>query len=144
MQLILELLKEKKMTNTEIPDIYLPYMKAHYYYTNFSLVNIIFYICFFSILFYYGIKISDIFLEWKNISKYILLFFEEAIYNCVKLSCLIFFYSFNKNKLVKGGKKKKKKEEYVQESNISNFSVIDVDIQQDEKINLNERKRAKY
>ena len=142
-QLILEFLKEKKVATTEIPDIYLPYIKAHYYYRNFFVVNIVFYICFFSILVYYGIKISDIFLEWKNISRYILLFLEEIIYNCVKLSCLIFFYSYNRSKLVKGGKKKRKKEEYVPDSNISNFSVIDIDIQQDENTNLTERKRSK-
>ena len=143
MQLVLEFLKEKKVATSEIPDIYLPYIKAHYYYRNFFIVNIVFYICFFSILVYYGIKISDIFLEWKNISRYLLLFFEEIIYNCVKLSCLIFFYSYNRSKLVKGGKKKRKQEEYVQDSNISNFSVIDVDIQQDENVNLTERKRTK-
>ena len=143
MQLILELLKEKKMTNSVIPDLYLPYMKANYYYKNFIIINFIFYICLFSTLVYYCIKITDLFLEWKNISRYILLFCEETTYNCIKLSCLIFFYTFNKNKLVKGGKKKGKKEEYVQNSNIANFSVIDVDIQQDENINLTQRKRAK-
>ena len=143
MHLILELLKEKKMTNSVIPDLYLPYMKANYYYTNFIIINFIFYICLFSTLIYYCIKIADIFLEWKNISRYILLFCEEITYNCIKLSCLIFFYTFNKNKLVKGGKNKGKKEEYSQNSNISNFSVIDVDIQQDENINLTQRKRAK-
>ena len=143
MQLILEFLKEKRVATSEIPDIYLPYIKAHYYYRNFFIVNIVFYICFFSILVYYGIKISDIFLEWKNVSRYILLFFEEIIYNCVKLSCLIFFYSYNRSKLVKGGKKMRKKEEYVQDSNITNFSVVDVDIQQDENVNLTERKRTK-
>ena len=143
MHLILEFLNEKKVETTEIPDIYLPYIKAHYYYRNFYIVNIVFIICLFSVLVYYGIKLSDIFLEWKNISRYILLFCEEIIYNCVKLSCLIFFYSFNRNKLTKGGKKRRKKEEYVQESNISNFSVIDVDIQQDENVNLTERKRTK-
>ena len=141
MQLILEFLKEKRVATSEIPDIYLPYIKANYYYRNFFIVNIVFYICIFSIIVYYIIKISDIFLQWKNISRYILLISEEIIYNCAKLSCMIFFYSYNRSKLVKGGKKKGKKEQYVQESNISNFSVIDVDIQQDENVNLTERKR---
>ena len=127
MQLLLDYLKEKKMTNSTIPDIYLPYMKAHYYFTNFKIINVFFYLFLFSVISYYSVKILDLFLEWQLITKYILLFTEESIYICVIISCLIFFYSFNKNKLIKGGKRRHK-EDSGEDANLSKFSVVDVDI----------------
>lgn len=143
MQSLLEYLKEKKMTNSTIPDIYLPYMKAHYYYTNFRIINIIFYLCLIFAISYYAIKNVELFLEWQIVSKYLLLFTEESIYCSMIAAGLIFFYSFNKNKLLKGGKMRKKEDNTEEAANLTKFSVIDVDIQQDEKTNLSERKKPK-
>ena len=137
MKNLLEYLNDKKMTNSSIPYLYLPYMKAHYYYTNFSTINIIFYLCAFCVISYHSIKILDSFFEWQIISRYLILFSEEFIYCSLIAAGLIFFYCLNKNKLVKGGKKTRRRDE---EANLSKFSVIDVDIQQDEKANLSERK----
>ena len=44
MGLLLDYLKDKKMTNSAISDIYLPYMRANYYYKNFNKINSIFYL----------------------------------------------------------------------------------------------------
>ena len=138
MQLLLEYLKEKKMTNSAIPDIYLPYLRAHFYYTMFNRINIIFYVSLVLVISFYLIKILDLFIEWKIFSKYILLFLEESLNWSLIISCFIFFYSYHKKKLIKGGVVKDKSGE---EANLAKFSVIDVDIQQDENSNLSERKK---
>ena len=140
MQLLLEYLKEKKMTNSSIPDIYLPYKKAHFYYNNFSIINVLFYFILVLSISYYIIKILDLFLQLKVIFIYLSIIFKESIYICIVISCFIFFYCLNKNKLIKGGKKKNKNGE---DSNLGKFSVVDIDIQQDETTNLSERKRTK-
>ena len=142
MQNLLDYLKDKKMTNSTIPDIYLPYMKAHYYYTNFSIISNIFCFCILLVICNYSVRILDLFFEWHLISRYLLLFSEESLYCCLIAAGLIFFYSFNKNKLIKGGKKKRK-EEGGEEANLAKFSVMDIEIQQDEKTNLSERKIPK-
>ena len=59
MQNLLDYLKDKKMTNSTIPDIYLPYMKAHYYYTNFSIISNIF--CFYAML-----KLGEKIGKWES------------------------------------------------------------------------------
>ena len=142
MQNLLDYLKDKKMANSTIPDIYLPYIKEHYYYKNFSIINNIFCLCIFLVVCNYSVRILNLFFEWHLFSRYLLLFSEESTYCCLIAVGLIFFYSFNKNKLIKGGKRRKK-EESGEEANLTKFSVIDVDIQQDEKTNLSERKIPK-
>ena len=141
LNLILEYLKEKKMTDSSIPEIYLPYVKEHYYYANFSIINIIFYICLISVVCYYGIKNVELFYEWNTIYKYILLFIEESIYCSVKAAGLIFFYTLNRSKLRKR-RKQKPKEETGEEANLAKFSVVDIDIQQDDS-KTTERKKTK-
>jgi len=121
---LIEHLKEKKVTNTTIPDIYLPYMRAYYYYTTFNSVNLIFFDSFILIICSYSLNIIYILLKIK--------FLMYATTICETLSkfffifgCLMLFYSLNKQYFGIG-----KTEE---EGNISNFTVIDVDIQQEEK-----------
>ena len=141
MGLLLDYLKDKKMTSSAIPDIYLPYMRAHYYYTNFNKINSLFYLSLILGIDYYIIKILNICLEdWKLIFKFLSLFIEESFYCSLIIACLIFFYSLNKNQLNKGSKRK---EEGGEEENFNKFTVIDVDIQQDENTNLSERKRKR-
>ena len=141
MGLLLDYLKDKKMTNSAIPDIYLPYMRAHYYYTNFSKINSIFYLSLILAICYYSIKIISLCLDdWKFILKFLALFIKESFYCSLIIACFIFFYSLNKNQL---NKSNKKKEEGGEEENLAKFTVIDVDIQQDEKFNLSERKRKR-
>ena len=141
MGLLLDYLKDKKMTSSAIPDIYLPYMRAHYYYTNFNKINSFFYLSLILGIDYYIIKILNICLEdWKLIFKFLSLFIEESFYCSLIIACLIFFYSINKSQLNKGNKRK---EEGGEEENFTKFTVIDVDIQQDENTNLSERKRKR-
>ena len=140
MQLLLEYLKEKKMQNSSIPDIYLPYIKANFYYNNFNIINNIFYIILFLSISYYIIKSLYLFFDWKIIFIYIYLFLEESINYSIIISCLIFFYSFNKKKLLKG---MKKTNIYKDESNFGKSNVIDIEIQQNENSNLTVRKRQK-
>ena len=79
-------------------------------------------------------------INFINFSKYILLILEESIYWSLIISCFMFFYSFYKKKLIKGGKIREKSGE---EANLAKFSVVDVDIQQDESSSLSERKNPK-
>ena len=140
MQLLLEYLKEKKMTTSSIPDIYLPYMKANFFHNQFNIVNIIFDVILVLSISYFIIKIIDLFLQLKIAAIYAHLIIKKSIYCCIVTSGLILFYSLNKNKLIKGGKKSKNTGE---ESNNGKFNVIDIDIHQDENTNLSERKRTK-
>lgn len=141
MGFLLDYLKDKKMTSSAIPDIYLPYMRAHYYYANFNKINSIFYLSLILGIAYYIIKILNICLEdWKYILKFLGLFIEESFYCSLIIACFTFFYALNKNQLNKGNKRK---EEGGEEENFTKFTVIDVDIQQDESTNLSERKRKR-
>ena len=137
---VLEYLKDKKMTTSSIPDIYLPHMKVLFYHNQFTIINTIFDVILVLSLSYYIIKILNLLLQLKIIFIYVNLIINKSIYCCIVMSGLIFFYSLNKNKLIKGGKKSNKTRE---ETNIDKFNVIDVDIQQDENTNLSERKRTK-
>ncbi len=121
---LLEFLKEKKVTNTTIPDIYLPYMRAYYYYTTYSSVNLIFFDSFVIIISFYSINIIYIILKMKFLC-YISLLCDTIGTICFIFGCLVLFYTLNK-KLFGIGK-------IEEEGNISNFTVIDVDIQQEEK-----------
>jgi hypothetical protein len=141
MGLLFDYLKDKKMTNSAIPDIYLPYMRAHYYYTNFNKINSIFYLSLILAISYYALKILNLFLEdWKLILKILCLFIKESFYCSLIIACFIFFYILNKNQLNKANRRK---EEGGEEENLAKFTVIDVDIQQDENSNLTERKRKR-
>ena len=67
MQLLLEYLREKKMATSAIPDIYLPNVKANYYYNNFYIINILFYLILGLTIVYYILKILDLFFLFKTI-----------------------------------------------------------------------------
>lgn len=134
MQLLLEYLKEKKMATSTIPDIYLPYMKAQFYYTKFNIINYIFDLILGLVIIYYLLKILDLFIIWKIISIYLILIFEESIYCSLIVSNLLFFYSFNKKRLLKW-RRRKKREKTEEEVNLSKYGVTDIDIQQDENNN---------
>ena len=141
MGILFDYLKDKKMTNSAIPDIYLPYMRAHYYYSNFNKINSIFYLSLILAICYYSLKILNLFLEdWKLILKFLSLFIKESLYCSLIIACFIFFYVLNKNQLNKANRRK---EEGGEEENLAKFTVIDVDIQQDESANLSERKRKR-
>ena len=140
MQLLLEYLKEKKMATSAIPDIYLPNVKANYYYNNFYLINILFHIILGLSIIYYLLRTLDLFISWKMISIYLILIAEESIYILLIISNLIFFYTLNRNKLLK---KKKKKNKNGEEINFEKFGVTDIDIKQDETNNLSEKEEAK-
>ena len=141
MGILFDYLKDKKMTNSAIPDIYLPYMRAHYYYTNFNKINSIFYLSLIFAICYYALKILCLFLEdYKLILKFLSLFIKESFYCSLIIACFIFFYVLNKNQL---NKSNRRKEEGGEEENLAKFTVIDVDIQQDESSNLSERKRKR-
>ncbi len=143
LNLILEYLNERKMIDSSIPEIYLPYVKENYYYANFSIINNIFYICLISVICYYGIKNVELFDDWNTMYKYILLFVEESIYISVISAGLIFFYTLNRTKLQRGrGRKPIPKEEGVEETNLAKFSVVDIEIQQDDS-KISERKKNK-
>jgi hypothetical protein len=121
---LLEFLKEKKVTNTTIPDIYLPYMRAYYYYTTYSSVNLIFFDSFIIIICFYSINIIYILTKMKFLC-YVALLCDTIGTTCFIFGCLVLFYTLNK-KFFGIGK-------IEEEGNISNFTVIDVDIQQEEK-----------
>ena len=142
MQLLLEYLKEKKMTASTIPDIYLPYKKDQFYYTKFIIINYIFDLILGLVIIYYLLKILDLFIVWKIISIYLVLVFEEAIYCSLIVSNLIFFYSFNKKRLIKWRRRKKRKEKK-EEANLSKYGVTDIDIQQEETKNVAEKEKNK-
>ena len=141
MGLLLDYLKDKKMTNSAISDIYLPYMRAHYYYKNFNKINSIFYLSLILVNCYYSIKVISLYLDdWKLMFKLLALFIKESFYYSLIIACFIFFYTLNKYHL---NKSNKRKEEGVVEENLAKFTVIDIDIQQDENSHLSERKRIR-
>ena len=132
MQILLEYLKEKKIATSPIPDIYLPNKKANFYYNNFYIVNILFYFTLGLVIIYYILKTLDLFILWKSISIYLILFVEEGIYCTLIFSNLIFFYTLNKNKLLRRRRKKGKKGEQAN-------TAVDIDVKQEENISLSER-----
>ena len=134
MGLILDYLKDKKVTNSSIPDIYLPYVKANYYYTNFNKINKIFYLSFSLVIIYYIINILNLFFDWKILYKYLVFFSHELIYISIVISCLAYFYCLNKDLLTNN---KIQKEEAAE---LNKFRVIDVDIQHEEDENILEKK----
>ena len=138
MQLLLDYLKEKKTQNSETTDIYLTYAKAEYYYTQFSIINIIFYATLFFVLIYNVIKILNLFFEWKTLSIYLILIFKEAIYCSIMSGGLIFFVSLNIYNYVMPDKRN---HESGDDLHLSNFSVVEVDIQQEENSNNTKRKK---
>ena len=132
MNLILDYLKDKKVTNSSIPDLYLPYIKANYYYNNFSKVNNIFCITFVLVIIYYIINILNLFFDLKIVYKYLVFFTQEFIFISVVIACLIYFYCLNKDSF-NNNKVPKEKEEAAA---LNKFRVIDVDIQhEDDEIN---------
>ena len=132
MQLLLDYLKEKKMQISE-PDIYLHYLKAQYFFTQFNIVNTIFYSILFFVITYNIIKILNLFFEWESLSIYLNLIFEEAIYCSIISGCLILFYSLNVYNVKIPDKRRNEIED--------NSHVIEVEIQQDDNTNYSKRKK---
>ena len=133
--LLLDYLKEKKVTNSSIPDIYLPYMKSHYYYTTFSSIHMVFFDSFIIMIFHFSSNIIYILFKLRFLCYVSLLFGKISVF-CLVFGCLMFFYSFNKQSFGMG-----KNEVNDEEINIAKFTVIDVDIQQDEKDEISVRKK---
>ena len=138
-KLLLDYLNEKQVTNSKIPDIYLPYMKAYYYYNSFKCAKTIFFFSLILIICFFSLNISNIFLKKQNLCLLALIAEKISLF-CLILGNLVLFYSLYKKLLGIG-----KNEEIDEEGrNISNFTVIDVDIQQDDKEELsNYSKRQK-
>lgn len=132
MQLLLDYLKEKKMQISE-PDIYLHYLKAQYFFIQFNIVNTIFYSILFFVITYNIIKILNLFFEWKSLSIYLYLIFEEAIYCSIISGGLILFYSLNVYNVKIPNKRRNDSDD--------NLHVIEVEIQQDENTNYSKRKK---
>ena len=139
MNLILDYLKDKKVTNSSIPDLYLPYVKANYYYNNFNKINNIFYLTFALVIIYYIINIFNLFFVLKFLYKFLIFFSQELIFITTVIACLIYFYCLNKDLLV-DNKVPKEKEEAAA---LNKFRVIDVDIQHEEDENILEKKSQK-
>ena len=123
-KLLIEYLKEKKVTNATVPDIYLPYMRAYYYYTTYNSVHMIFFDSFIIMICFFVFKTFYIFSKMKFL-YYIALICDTVGSLCFIIGCLVLFYTLNK-KFFGFGK-------IEEEGNISNFTVIDIDIQNDEK-----------
>lgn len=122
MSLILEYLKDKKVTSSSIPDIYLPYIKANFYYTNFNKIDKMFCLIFVLVIIYYIVNILNLFFDFKMLYKYLQFGFQEIIYLFIVVSCLTYFYCLNKDSF---NNKKIIREEA---SNLNNLKVIDIDI----------------
>ena len=133
--LLLDYLKDKKVTNSAIPDIYLPYMKAHYYYTTFSSIHMVFFDSLIIMIFHFSSNIIYILFKLRFLCYISLLFGKISVF-CLVFGCIMFFYSFNKQSFGMG-----KNEVNDEEVNIAKFTVIDVDIQQDEKDEFSIRKK---
>lgn len=141
MDILLDYLKEKKMIVTSRPDIYMPYKKAQYYYTNFTIINILYYIILILAVTYYVLKILILFvIERNKIIKYLILIFEESIYCTLIVSCFIFFYTLNRSKF---RKRRKKKDKSKVEENLPKFTESDIDNQHDETTQLSENNKDK-
>lgn len=134
MSLILEYINDKKVTSSSIPDIYLPYIKANFYYSNFNKIDKIFFLIFVYVIIYYVVNILNLFFDFKMLYKYLQFGLQEIIYLFIVASCLIYFYCLNKDSL---NNKKIIKEE---SSNLNNLKVVDIDINQDEDENIIENK----
>ena len=136
-QNLLDYLDEKKTTNSEIPDIYLPYMKAYYYYSIFISVNKVFFDTFVIMVSYYIFGIVYLIIKYHPLFYIHFVLGKVGIISLI-FCCLIMFYSLNKQRFGIG-----KNEEVGEMYNIGKFSVIDVDIQQDEIKEKNTRKKNK-
>ena len=130
MNLILEYLKDKKVTNSSIPELYLPYVKANYYYTNFNKINKIFCITLTLVIIYYILNILNLFFDLKIIHKYLMFLSQEFIYISILVSNLMFFYCLNKDSF------KDNKTAKEESAAWNKFRVIDVDIQHEEDENI--------
>ena len=139
MILILEYLKDKKVTNSSIPDLYLPYVKANYYYNNFNKINKMFYLTLGLVCVYYVINILNLFLDWKIIYKFLTFFSKECIYLSIVASCLMYFYCLNKDLLSDSKIPKEPKDETAA---LNKFRVIDVEIQHEEDDNIYDKKNG--
>ena len=141
MEILLDYLKEKKMIVTSRPtDIYMPYKKAQYYYTNFTLINILYYIALVLSISYYVLKILILFIvKWNKIIKYLMLILEESLYCTLIVSCLLFFYTLNRSKF----RKRRKKKDKVKIENLQKFTESDIDNQHDEIAQLAENNKDK-
>ena len=134
MNLLLDYFKDKKVTNPSIPELYLPYVKANYYFINFNRVNKIFCSTLILVIIYYVSNIVNLFFDLKKAHKYLMLFTQEFIYYSILISNIILFYCLNKDSLFDN---KIPKDEIV---SLNKFRVIDVDIQHEEDENILNKK----
>ena len=126
------------MTNSKIPDIYLPYMKAYFYYTKYKSAYSKFFCSFILIICSFSLKISYIYFQ-MNVLCYISLICEKFGIFLIIYGSLIIFFALYKN-LLGSGKNEENEEEG---TNISNFTVIDVDIQHEDKDNNSQVSKRK-
>ena len=122
---ILDYLDEKKL-NTNEKDVYLPYMKAHYYHKIIKTINSIFFISFILFIILLIIKILDNLINYKLTFQYSSLFVNLLAIYVLIIGCILFFYSLNKSQLEKH--KKGDKKESIDDLNSQKFRVIDVEI----------------
>ena len=122
---ILDYLDEKKL-NTNEKDVYLPYMKAHYYHKIIKTINSIFFISFILFIILLIIKILDNLINYKLTFQYSSLFVNLLAIYFLIIGCILFFYPLNKSQLEKH--KKGDKKESIDDLNSQKFRVIDVEI----------------
>ena len=106
-------------------------MKAYYYYNSFKCAKTIFFFSLIFIICFFSLNIANIFSKNKYLCLLALITKKISLFFII-LGNLVLFYSLYKKLLGIG-----KNEEVDEEGrNISNFTVIDVDIQQDDKEDL--------
>ena len=137
-QLLLDYLNERKVTNSKIPDIYLPYMKAYFYYTKYKSAYSKFFLSFILIICSFALKIAYIYFQ-MSILCYVSLICEKFGILLIIYGSLFIFFALYKN-LFGIGKNEENEEEG---TNISNFTVIDVDIQHEDKDNNSQVSKRK-
>lgn len=124
---LLEYLNDKINSN----DSDMPHEIAYYYYNICKIISKMFYTSFILFFIYFILKLFDHhFFTYKITLEYICFFINLfAIYSLV-VGCILFFYSLNRNKLLKIDEKIFRKENSLEET--QTFRVIDVDIPQED------------
>lgn len=134
MNLILDYLKGKRVMNSSIPDIYLPYVKANFYFVNFNKINNIFNLILILVIIYHVLIILNLFFDRKILNIYLIFLYQEIIYIIIIIANLMYFYCLNRDLLI--GNKMPKEETTA----LNKFRVIDVDIQHEEDENILDKK----
>ena len=125
-QLLLDYLKLSKLQNSSSKTTYLSYGKANYYYENFININKSFFKSLICIIIFFVLDILYILLNLKFLCHISLL--SEKIANFYLIfGCLQFFFTYNRKLF---GLFQIGKPDY---HDINKYSIIDIEIQQDEK-----------